>query len=347
MTSHADRTDHYAVLGVAPDATREELRAAYRRAARRTHPDLGGDQDEFAAAELAWHVLGDAERRAAHDAELAGVARDPWDGLAWGHDVPLGEDPVAAADADAADFSDPDGAGPYGPYDPDAPPPRGPAARHPRTLPPRHVLVSRRPLPPLTPRARAWGAGGAALVVAAGVVDAQVGSGAVLGAAATFGYLYVLPAALWASGAGGRVSGVLLWVGAVLCATAGLLVLAEADSTADMLFGTVAWIALVTVLGVASVRLFRRGRMRRGAFGWSVEEVTAALVLAEAWNGCLARSGQPGVRLVRVRRARHGVPRGAWAVVDVDGRLLVWAPSAAPDAWHAVFDEAWRRRRTG
>lgn len=38
----------HAVLGVRPDATPGEIRAAWRRAARATHPDRGGDAAEFA-----------------------------------------------------------------------------------------------------------------------------------------------------------------------------------------------------------------------------------------------------------------------------------------------------------
>jgi DnaJ domain len=35
------------LLGVAIDARPEELRGAYRRAVRRTHPDCGGDAERF------------------------------------------------------------------------------------------------------------------------------------------------------------------------------------------------------------------------------------------------------------------------------------------------------------
>lgn len=37
----------WATLGVLPSATPEALRAAYRARARDTHPDRGGDPDEF------------------------------------------------------------------------------------------------------------------------------------------------------------------------------------------------------------------------------------------------------------------------------------------------------------
>lgn len=51
--------DPHAVLGVAPDATADEIRAAYRQRARETHPDHGGDPDEFRAVQIAWELLRD------------------------------------------------------------------------------------------------------------------------------------------------------------------------------------------------------------------------------------------------------------------------------------------------
>ena len=59
--------DLYAVLGVSPTASTEEIRAAHRRAARATHPDLGGDPERFHAVQLAWEILGDERRRADYD----------------------------------------------------------------------------------------------------------------------------------------------------------------------------------------------------------------------------------------------------------------------------------------
>jgi hypothetical protein len=63
----ASDLDLYAVLGVTPSASTEEIRAAHRRAARETHPDLGGDPERFHAVQLAWEVLGDERRRADYD----------------------------------------------------------------------------------------------------------------------------------------------------------------------------------------------------------------------------------------------------------------------------------------
>jgi len=61
-------SDLYAVLGVA-DA--RSIRDAYRRLARRHHPDAGGDDQRMMVLNKAWRVFGDAERRAGYDAKLA------------------------------------------------------------------------------------------------------------------------------------------------------------------------------------------------------------------------------------------------------------------------------------
>ncbi|MFV0309058.1 MAG: J domain-containing protein [Desertimonas sp.] len=68
-----DRSDHYATLGVAPDADRGEIRRAYRRLARQLHPDhtlraRPDDGSAMAALNEAYRVLGDPGRRALYDA---------------------------------------------------------------------------------------------------------------------------------------------------------------------------------------------------------------------------------------------------------------------------------------
>lgn len=66
---------HYEVLGVAERASPEEVRAAYRRAARDHHPDAGGSARRMSEVNAAWHVLGDPVRRAAYDRQLDRPAR--------------------------------------------------------------------------------------------------------------------------------------------------------------------------------------------------------------------------------------------------------------------------------
>jgi hypothetical protein len=65
----------YEVLGVPATASDDELRRAYRRRLRQTHPDAGGRAAEFHAVQSAWELVGTPEARAAYDARgLRGTA---------------------------------------------------------------------------------------------------------------------------------------------------------------------------------------------------------------------------------------------------------------------------------
>ena len=57
----------YEVLGVTPSVTDEELRRAYRRMLRQSHPDVGGSAASFHAVQVAWERIGSPESRAAYD----------------------------------------------------------------------------------------------------------------------------------------------------------------------------------------------------------------------------------------------------------------------------------------
>lgn len=66
-----DFKDYYQALGVAKDATAADLKQAYRKQARRYHPDVSKEPDaEKRMAEIneAYAVLGDPERRKTYDA---------------------------------------------------------------------------------------------------------------------------------------------------------------------------------------------------------------------------------------------------------------------------------------
>jgi curved DNA-binding protein CbpA len=60
-------SDPYEVLGVSAGASEDELRRAYRRRLRQTHPDTGGAAREFQAVQLAWEKVGTAAARADYD----------------------------------------------------------------------------------------------------------------------------------------------------------------------------------------------------------------------------------------------------------------------------------------
>lgn len=68
-------TNHYDTLNLHSDATQDEIKAAYRRAAQAAHPDKGGSQEQMQAINRAYEVLSDPERRAQYD--VTGEDRQP------------------------------------------------------------------------------------------------------------------------------------------------------------------------------------------------------------------------------------------------------------------------------
>jgi DnaJ-class molecular chaperone len=63
--------DPYEVLGVAKDASAKDIKAAYRKLAKKHHPDQNPDdskaKDRFSAANQAYEIIGDEKQRAAFD----------------------------------------------------------------------------------------------------------------------------------------------------------------------------------------------------------------------------------------------------------------------------------------
>ena len=70
--------DYYGILGVEPSAGESEIKTAYRRLARKYHPDVSkeaGAEDKFKAVNEAYEALRDPQKRAAYDQLRAGGYR--------------------------------------------------------------------------------------------------------------------------------------------------------------------------------------------------------------------------------------------------------------------------------
>ena len=70
-------TNLYDTLGVAKNASAEELKKAYRKLAREHHPDQGGDETRFKEIQGAYDVLSDPEKRKQYDAFGSANGRGP------------------------------------------------------------------------------------------------------------------------------------------------------------------------------------------------------------------------------------------------------------------------------
>jgi molecular chaperone DnaJ len=65
--------NYYAILGVSPSATSEDIRGAYRRRAKELHPDhYGENSTQFLDVQEAYSVLGDPAQRRNYDRSIGG-----------------------------------------------------------------------------------------------------------------------------------------------------------------------------------------------------------------------------------------------------------------------------------
>jgi curved DNA-binding protein len=65
-----DFKDYYALMGVARDASQDEIKRVYRKLARKYHPDVSKEpkaEEKFKELQEAYEVLRDPEKRAAYD----------------------------------------------------------------------------------------------------------------------------------------------------------------------------------------------------------------------------------------------------------------------------------------
>lgn len=66
-TTKSRKKSHYETLGVDKTATADTIKRAYRKKAKESHPDIGGDENEMQALTVAYSVLKDNARRAHYD----------------------------------------------------------------------------------------------------------------------------------------------------------------------------------------------------------------------------------------------------------------------------------------
>ena len=65
-----EQQDYYAILGVARDASQEQIKRAYFEAAQKLHPDkntVAGETELFLGAQQAYETLSNPKRRALYE----------------------------------------------------------------------------------------------------------------------------------------------------------------------------------------------------------------------------------------------------------------------------------------
>ncbi|MDD5894512.1 MAG: DnaJ C-terminal domain-containing protein [Coriobacteriaceae bacterium] len=81
------KKSYYDILGVKKSASADEIKKAFRRLARKHHPDAGGDEETFKEINEAYEVLSDPEKKKQYDTfgTVGNFAQQPggWQGGAW------------------------------------------------------------------------------------------------------------------------------------------------------------------------------------------------------------------------------------------------------------------------
>ena len=99
-----DANGYYKALGLKPDATRDEIKAAYRKMAKAHHPDLGGDEELFMFITQIADVLLDPEKKNDYDSTsgnsvyLGNIEREE---LARNGIIDLGDKPEPQVNSDS------------------------------------------------------------------------------------------------------------------------------------------------------------------------------------------------------------------------------------------------------
>ncbi|MDP3898374.1 MAG: DnaJ domain-containing protein, partial [Mesorhizobium sp.] len=113
----------YDVLGVAKNATPKDIKSAYRKLAKKHHPDQNQDdakaKDRFAALNQAYEILGDEKRRGAFDrGEIDAEGKPRFAGFEGAQAGPMGGGRRTAQGPGGAQFefrtSGGPGGGPFG-----------------------------------------------------------------------------------------------------------------------------------------------------------------------------------------------------------------------------------------
>ena len=64
------KKDFYQELGIQKDATKSEIKSAYRSLVKKHHPDKGGEKERFLAIQNAWETLNDSITKEKYDKQI-------------------------------------------------------------------------------------------------------------------------------------------------------------------------------------------------------------------------------------------------------------------------------------